>query len=303
LKNPARRVGVIGLGAMGQGVARNLQRAGFAVHGFDVRPQACASLALEGGIACATPAQVGAACDVLIVLVVNAQQSEAVLFGADGAAAALAPGSVVIASATTAPAFVIGVGERLSQRGVLLLDAPVTGGVSGAADGTLTLLTSGPAAAYAGCEDVLAAISSRVYRFGTEPGLGSRVKVINQLLVGVQIAAAAEAMALGLRSGVEPQLLYEAIRHGAGNSWAFTDRVPRMIGGDFTAQTALDIFVKDLGLVLETAREADFPTPLAAAAYQLFATASAAGLGREDDSAVIKVFPVARGLADPKSPP
>jgi 3-hydroxyisobutyrate dehydrogenase len=286
-----RRVGVIGLGAMGQGVARNLLRAGFEVHGCDLRADAREQLIQAGGVACALPAEVGAACDALIVLVVNSHQTEAVLFGPDGTVAAMRPGGVVIASATTAPAFVQELGVRLTSADLLLLDAPVTGGITGAAEGALTLLTSGPEAAYLACEDVLIAISSRIYRFGAAHGLGSKAKVINQLLVGVQIAAAAEAMALGLREGVDPELLYEAIRHGAGNSWAFNDRAPRMFRGDFVAQTALDIFVKDLALVLDTARASTFPTPLAATAYQMFATAAASGWGRHDDSAVIKIFP------------
>jgi len=284
-------VGLIGLGAMGRGVARNLLRKGFEVHGCDLRREARESFAQDGGRALETPAQVGSDCDALIVLVVNAEQCEAVLFGPDGAAATLRPGCVVIASATMPPAFVARLGERLAALEVLMLDAPVTGGVTGAAQGLLTMLTAGPEAAYAACDDVLAAISSRVFRFGAAHGLGSKAKVINQLLVGVQIAAAAEAMALGLRQGVDPALLYEAIKSGAANSWAFSDRVPRMIQGDAPAQTALDIFVKDLGLVLDTARASTFPTPLASTAYQMFATAAAAGLGRADDSAVIRIFP------------
>ncbi|MDR3453034.1 MAG: NAD(P)-dependent oxidoreductase [Rhodoferax sp.] len=289
---PASRcVGLIGLGAMGQGVARNLLRKGFKVHGCDLRPDARAALVREGGQACATPADLGERCGAVIVLVVNAGQTEAVLFGPGGVAAQLRPGSVVILSATTPPAFVEKLGERLAALGLLLLDAPVTGGVTGAAQGTLTLLTSGPEPAYAACEDVLAAISTRGFRFGTAHGLGSKAKVINQLLVGVQIAAAAEAMALGLREGVDPQLLYQALQSGAASSWAFSDRVPRMISPEPGAQTALDIFVKDLGLVLDTARASAFPTPLASTAYQMFAIAAAAGLGREDDSAVIRIFP------------
>jgi 3-hydroxyisobutyrate dehydrogenase len=286
----ARPVGLIGLGAMGQGVAGSLLRAGFAVHGCDVQAAAREALVRAGGAACATPRAVAEACDVLIVLVVDAAQAEAVLFGPAGAVEALRPGSVVVAAATMPPAFVEALGERLDRHGVLLLDCPVTGGVTGAAEGRITLLTSGPAAAYAACEDVLAAISARVFRFGAEPGLGSRVKVANQLLVGVQIAAAAEALALGVRAGVDAQLLHEALCSGAAHSWALADRGPRMAAGDFAPRTALDIFVKDLGLVLSAARDASQPTPLAAAAYQLFADAAAAGLGREDDSAVIKML-------------
>jgi 3-hydroxyisobutyrate dehydrogenase len=287
----SQRVGVIGLGAMGLNVARNLIQKGFEVYGCDVRDSACAALAEAGGTACATPAELGATCDVVIVLVVNAAQTDAVLFGDDGAAQTLQSGAVVIASATVPPAFASQIGARLAERDIHMLDCPLTGGVVGAEKATLTLLSSGPEQAYAACENVLAAISAKIYRFGSEHGLGSKVKVINQLLVGVHIAAAAEAVALGLREGVDADLLYDVLTHGAGNSWAFADRVPRILDGQYAAQTQLDIFVKDLGLVLDTARDSGFPTPLASTAYQMFASASAAGHGGEDDVAVIKTFP------------
>jgi 3-hydroxyisobutyrate dehydrogenase len=130
-----------------------------------------------------------------------------------------------------------------------------------------------------------------VYRLGAAHGIGSKIKIVNQLLAGVHIAAAAEAMALGLREGVDPEALYEVITHSAGNSWMFENRVPHILAGDFTPLSAVDIFVKDLGLVLDTARRSKFPLPLSAAAHQMFMTASSAGHGGEDDSAVIKVFP------------
>jgi 3-hydroxyisobutyrate dehydrogenase len=245
-----------------------------------------------GGKACDTPAALGAQCEVVIILVVNAAQTDKVLFGDAGAAPQLRPGSIVVAAATVAPAYAIELGKRLAENDIGLIDSPVSGGVIGAANGTLTLLTSGPDTTYDSCHDVLEAISSKVYRLGAEHGLGSKVKVINQLLVGVQIAAAAEAMALGLREGVDPEQLYDVITHSAGNSWAFADRVPHVLQGQYTpAHTALDIFVKDLGLVLEAARASKFPLPLASTAYQMFATASAAGFGHEDDTAVIKTFP------------
>lgn len=287
-----RSVGVIGLGAMGQGVAANLIEAGFDVYGCDLRQDAVETFVERGGRACETPAALGAQCDVVIVLVVNAAQTDAVLFGENGAVHGLRPGSVVVSSATVQPRYAEQLGKRLAEKEVMLIDSPVSGGIAGAASGTLSLLSSGPDAAYEACGDVLDAISSKVYRLGTEHGVGSRVKVINQLLVGVQIAAAAEAMALGLREGVDPERLYEVITHSAGNSWAFADRVPHILKGDYSPpHTALDIFVKDLGMVLEAARATTFPLPLASTAYQMFAAASAAGFGQEDDTAVIKTFP------------
>ncbi|MDA0572542.1 L-threonate dehydrogenase [Burkholderia gladioli] len=287
----SRQVGVIGLGAMGLGVARSLLRAGFRVHACDLREDVLAAFAAEGGVPCATPAELGARCEVLITLVVNAAQTEAVLFGEHGAVPAMRAGSVVISSATVAPDFALQLGARVEAAGLLMLDAPVSGGAARAASGEMTVMSSGPAEAYAACEDVLAAIAGKVYRLGAEHGAGSKVKIINQLLAGVHIAAAAEAMALGLREGVDADALYEVITHSAGNSWMFENRVPHILDGDYTPLSAVDIFVKDLGLVLDTARRSKFPLPLSATAHQMFMSASSAGHGGEDDSAVIKTFP------------
>ncbi|WP_416048650.1 L-threonate dehydrogenase [Cupriavidus basilensis] len=287
----SKSIGVIGLGAMGNGVAHSLLRAGFKVHACDLRPDVLQRFADAGGIPCASPAELGGKCDVVVTLVVNAAQTEAVLFGEQGAASSLRPGTLVIASATVPPGFAEALGKRLGERGILLLDAPVSGGAARAASGEMTMMTSGPAEAYALAEDVLAAMAGKVYRLGDAHGAGSKVKIINQLLAGVHIAAAAEAMALGLREGVDADALYEVITHSAGNSWMFENRVPHILSGDYTPLSAVDIFVKDLGLVLDTARTSKFPLPLSAAAHQMFMMASSAGHGGEDDSAVIKIFP------------
>ncbi|KDP86021.1 3-hydroxyisobutyrate dehydrogenase [Cupriavidus sp. SK-3] len=287
----SKSIGVIGLGAMGNGVAHSLLRAGFKVHACDLRPEVLQRFADAGGIPCASPAELGGKCDVVVTLVVNAAQTEAVLFGEQGAASSLRPGTLVIASATVPPSFAQALGQRLGERGILLLDAPVSGGAARAASGEMTMMTSGPAEAYALAEDVLAAMAGKVYRLGDAHGAGSKVKIINQLLAGVHIAAAAEAMALGLREGVDAEALYEVITNSAGNSWMFENRVPHILAGDYTPLSAVDIFVKDLGLVLDTARASKFPLPLSAAAHQMFMMASSAGHGGEDDSAVIKVFP------------
>lgn len=287
----SRNVGVIGLGAMGFGMARSLLRGGFKVHGYDVRASALEQLAAENGIACDTPAQLARHCEVLVIVVVNAEQTEEVLFGANGACASLKPGSVVLACATVAPGFAASLAQRLAERQVLMLDSPISGGAARAASGELSMMTSGVPEAYAKVEDVLAAMAKNVYRLGDQYGTGSKVKIINQLLAGVHIAAAAEAMALGMREGVDPAALYEVITHSAGNSWMFENRVPHILDGDYTPLSAVDIFVKDLGLVLDTARGSKFPLPMSATAHQMFMMASAAGHGKEDDSAVIKVFP------------
>ena len=287
----SQNIGVIGLGAMGQGMARSLRRAGYRVHVFDLRAETTQTFAAEGGVACASPADVAAQCGVVVSVVVNAAQTEAVLFGERGAAAALAPGSVFVMCSTVDPNWSVALEQRLAEIGLLYLDAPISGGAAKAAAGQMTMMTAGRPEAYAQAGKALDAMAANVYKLGDRAGNGSKVKIINQLLAGVHIAAAAEAMALGLREGVDAAALYEVITHSAGNSWMFENRMAHVLAGDYTPLSAVDIFVKDLGLVLDTARATKFPLPLSATAHQMFMQASTAGHGREDDSAVIKIFP------------
>jgi L-threonate 2-dehydrogenase len=286
-----RNVGLIGLGAMGLGMAQSLRRAGHTVHVHDVRDEAGRAFAEQGGVACGSPADVAARCDVVVSVVVNAAQTEQVLFGAGGAAAAMQRGSVFVMCSTVDPNWSMAMEDRLAGMGLLYLDAPISGGAAKAASGQMTMMTAGRPEAYEKLGDLLDAMAARVYRLGERAGNGSKVKIINQLLAGVHIAAAAEAMALGLREGVDPQALFDVITHSAGTSGMFENRMPHVLAGDYTPLSAVDIFVKDLGLVLDTARATKFPLPLASTAHQMFMQASAAGHGREDDAAVIKVFP------------
>lgn len=284
-------VGVVGLGAMGMGVAMSLLREGFEVHACDVRPEAVQKVVDAGGIRAESPAAMAPLVDVLITVVVNADQTETVLFGEKGAAPHMKSGSVVIASATVSPEFAKALGKRLADAGLLMIDGPISGGAAKAMAGEMTVMSSGSPEAYAKCEDVLDAIAGKVYRLGNEVGPGSVVKMVNQLLAGVHIAAAGEAMALAIRAGANPDQVYEVITNSAGNSWMFQNRVPHILAGDYTPLSAVNIFVKDLGIVLDYAKKAVFPLPLSAAAHQMYMSASAAGHGGEDDSAVIKVFP------------
>ncbi len=287
----SRTVGVIGLGAMGGGMARSLRRAGYRVHVYDIRAEATAAFAAEGGVASASPAELAAACEVIVSVLVDAAQTEQALFGEHGAAAAMKPGSLFIMCSTVAPNWSIALEARLEAMGLLYLDAPISGGAAKAAAGQMTMMTAGRPGAYAKARGVLEAMAANVYRLGERAGNGSKMKVINQMLAGVHIAAAAEAMALGLREGVDARDLYEVITHSAGNSWMFENRMAHVLAGDYTPLSAVDIFVKDLGLVLDTARASKFPLPLSATAHQMFMQASSAGYGREDDAAVIKIFP------------
>jgi putative dehydrogenase len=295
-------VGVIGLGAMGMGMAQSLRRAGHVVNVFDVRAEVAQKFATEGGVACASLADIAKASDILVSVVVNAAQTESVLMG-DGTAASgcidhLKPGSVFVMCSTVDPAFSVGLEKTLNAKGLLYIDAPISGGAAKAASGQMTMMTAGTPEAYAKAEPFLNAMAAKVYKLGDSAGAGSKVKIINQLLAGVHIAAAAEAMALGLREGVDPDALYEVITHSAGNSWMFENRMAHVLAADYTPLSAVDIFVKDLGLVLDMARASKFPLPLSSTAHQMFMQASTAGFAKEDDSAVIKIFP---GIELPKA--
>jgi 3-hydroxyisobutyrate dehydrogenase len=290
-------VGLIGLGAMGSGMAGSLRRHGCNVHVFDVRTESAQAFAAQGGVACASPAELAAHCKVIVSVVVNAAQTEAVLFGDKGCAAAMPPGSVFVMCSTVDPNWSIAMEARLAKLGILYVDAPISGGAAKAASGQMTMMTAATPEAYATVGPLLDAMASNVYRLGDKAGAGSKVKIINQLLAGVHIAAAAEAMALGLREGVDAAALYDVITHSAGNSWMFENRMAHVLAGDYTPLSAVDIFVKDLGLVLDVARATKFPLPLSSTAHQMFMQASTSGFAREDDSAVIKIFP---GIELPK---
>lgn len=284
-------VGVIGLGAMGLGVAKSLRRKGFNLYVFDVRSSVAEAFVQEGGKQCATPAELAANCDIVVSVVVNALQTEQVLFGDEGCFKAMRLGSVFVMCSTVDPEWSQRMEERLAEGEVHYVDAPLSGGAARAESGQMTMMTSAKPQAYVLARPVLDAMASHVYELGDRAGAGSKVKIINQLLAGVHIAAAAEAMALGLREGVDAEKLYEVITHSAGNSWMFENRMAHVLAADYTPLSTVDIFVKDLGLVLDLARSSKFPLPLSSTAHQMFMQASTAGFSAEDDSAVIKIFP------------
>jgi L-threonate 2-dehydrogenase len=300
-------VGLVGLGAMGAGMAQSLRRAGCTPFVFDVRREVADAFAVDGGVACASLAQLGAAVDVLVSVVVNAAQTEAVLFGSTdaqgqatpGVAASMKRGGVFVMCSTVDPNWSVALEGKLNAMGIHYIDAPISGGAAKAASGQMTMMSAGKPEAYAIAEPFLNAMAAKVYKLGDSAGAGSKIKIINQLLAGVHIAVAAEAMALGLREGVDAAALYEVITHSAGNSWMFENRMAHVLAADYTPLSAVDIFVKDLGLVLDMARASKFPLPLSSTAHQMFMQASTAGFAKEDDSAVIKIFP---GIDLPKKP-
>jgi len=296
----AAPVGVVGLGSMGLGSALALVDAGFDVVGFDVNPAAVDKLIAGGGRTVMSPAAVAHETNIVMIVVVNSDQVDRVIFGENGLAETLAPGGLIIQCATVAPSYARNLGEKLTARGLSLLDAPISGGAVKARKGELSVMASGSKDCFTQAAEVLSAVAAKVYELGDKPGIGSSMKLVNQLLAGVHIAAAAEAMALGISMDLDPEAIYDVITHSAGNSWMFENRVPHILNGDFTPHSAVDIFVKDLGIVHATGRELPLSMPIASTALQQFTAASSAGHGREDDSAVIKVY---QHLAGFKLPP
>ena len=293
----APRIAVIGLGAMGLGMAGSLLRAGLPVVGVDAQPAREAAFAALGGEV--VPAAEAAGTDVLVIVVVSAAQTEAVLFGPQGLAARMRPGAVVVSCATVAPEAARGLAARCADLGLLYLDAPISGGAEKAALGRLTIMASGAPEAFAAARPALDAMAETVFDLGDAAGPASAMKVVNQLLAGVHIAAAAEAMTFGLTQGIAPEKTLEVISRCAGTSWMFENRGARIAAGDYAPRSAVEIFVKDLGIVSDIARAARFSAPLTAAALQQFLAAAGSGLGGEDDAAVAKVYARNAGLSLP----
>lgn len=283
------KIAFVGLGAMGLPMAENLVKRQLRVTGFDMRPEAVAKLVSAGGHGAISAAEAARGADALVVMVVNADQAEAVLFGG-GALSALDAGATVIVMATCAPARIAAIAERVAASGRHFVDAPVSGGVVGATGGTLTIMAAAPKAVFERAKPLLAAMGSNLYHLGETPGQGAAMKTVNQLLAGVHIAAAAEGMALAEREGIDPALALEILSGSAASSWMLKNRGPRMVADDGQVTSAVDIFVKDLGLVLDAGRAAKMGLPLSAAAHQLFIAASGMGLGGRDDSQVIETY-------------
>ena len=294
------KVGVIGLGNMGMGAALNLLHKGHDVTGCEMREDIRAAFVAEGGKVVVSADALPTDLEAIVVFVINSAQTEQVLFGEKGCLARAQKGAVILCCATVAPEAAKALGKKIADAGFLMLDSPVSGGSTGARAGTMTVMGSGSEAAFAKAGPVLDAISTKVWRLGDEIGVGSTVKMVNQLLAGVHIATAAEALALGIRAGADPETLFKVISESAGSSWMWQNRVPHILAGDDTPLSAVNIFVKDLGIVLDQARALTFPLPMAAAAHQLFLAAAANGQGLKDDSFVIRVWEALTGIDLPE---
>lgn len=292
------RTAVIGLGSMGYGVAQSCLRGGHVTYGFDVVPSQIERLQSEGG-AKGDLADIAGTLDAAVIVVLNAAQTEDVLFGKRGLVPMMRKGAVVLACATVPPNFARTMEARCSALGVRYLDAPISGGSAKAASGQLSIMASGTPDAFAAAAPVLDATAETVFELGDAAGAGSAMKAVNQLLAGVHIATMAEAMTLGMTQGVSPEKFVEVISQCAGTSWMLENRAPHIVAGDYAPLSQVNIWPKDLGIVLDIAKSASFSAPITAAALQQYLVAAGMGLGREDDAAVAKVYARNVGLTLP----
>ena len=283
------KIAVIGLGSMGYGMATSLLRSGHEVWGFDVNVTQVDRFVEEGGKT-GVLSEEALRFDIAVVVVLNAAQTESVLFGENGIVPHMKRGSIIMSCATMAPQFARKMATDSESYGVLYLDTPISGGQAKAAEGKITVMASGKPEALQVVKSVLDAIAENFFDLGNEVGAGSAMKAINQLLAGIHVVSMAEAMTFGIKQGIDPAKIVEVISQCAGSSWMFENRAPHVVSGDYTPHSAINLWPKDLGIVLDIARDVSFSAPLAAAALQQFLAAAGSGLGQEDDAAVAKVY-------------
>ncbi|MBA8879611.1 L-threonate dehydrogenase [Phyllobacterium myrsinacearum] len=297
----ALKVCVIGLGSMGFGVATTLLRKGFDAVGYDVNEEVADRFVAAGGCVASTVCEAAESADIVIVVVVNATQTLAVLFGEGGAAKVMQKGGTILSFATMSPEMARDFERRAGELGVRYIDAPISGGALRAAAGELTIMASGHAEAFRHARPVLDAIAMKVYELGDEAGIGASFKIVNQLLAGVHIAAACEAITFAKAMGLDMDMVYEVITASAGNSWMFENRVPHILEGNYSPFSAVDIFTKDLGIVSDIGRGLKFPLPIASTALQMFVMTAAAGMGRDDDASIARLIAQITGLELPEA--
>jgi 3-hydroxyisobutyrate dehydrogenase len=285
-----KRVGIVGVGNMGGGMAGRLVGLGWDVRGCDLVPSRVRAV---GAAVAASPAAAAGDVEALIVCVVDAEQSEAVLFGPDGAASTLAAGTPVLLCPTIAPADVERLASRLATQGLRPVDAPMSGGPARARDGTMSLMVACGEEAWRAAEPLLRALSAKVFRVGTRCGDGAKTKLVNNLLAGINLAGAAEAMAMAQRLGLDAAGTLDVIEQSSGQSWIGSDRMRRAIAGDFEPRAHVTLLQKDTRLAVEAARAAGFEGPLGPAARDVFERAAQAGLAGLDDGALLKLLSAA----------
>ena len=289
---------VVGLGSMGFGIAQSLIRAGYSVYGQDKNLKQQKRLIEEGGYDKNIPFN---DLQAVIIVVLNEKQTREIIFGQNGISEKLKTNSLIMVCTTVAPDFAKEMASSCNDKGLLYLDAPISGGSKKSAEGKLSYMISGSPKAFKVAKPILDCTSETVFEFGEHVGSGSAMKAVNQMLAGVHIAAMAEAITFGITQGIDPKRFLEVISKCAGTSWMLENRTPHIIDNDYSPKSSINIWPKDLGIVLDIAKNSNFSAPLTAAALQQFVSAAGSGLGQEDDAAVAKIYARNAGIKLPQN--
>ena len=289
---------VVGLGSMGFGIAHSLIRAGYSVYGQDKNLKQQKRLIEEGGYDKNIPFN---DLQAVIIVVLNEKQTREIIFGQNGISEKLKKNSLIMVCTTVAPDFAKEMASSCNDKGLLYLDAPISGGSKKSAEGKLSYMISGSPKAFEVAKPILDCTSETVFEFGEHVGSGSAMKAVNQMLAGVHIAAMAEAITFGITQGIDPKRFLEVISKCAGTSWMLENRTPHIIDNDYSPKSSINIWPKDLGIVLDIAKNSNFSAPLTAAALQQFISAAGSGLGQEDDAAVAKIYARNAGIKLPQN--
>ena len=288
---------VVGLGSMGFGIAQSLIRAGYSVYGQDKNLKQQKRLIEKGGYDKNIPFN---DLQAVIIVVLNEKQTREIIFGQNGISEKLKKNTLIMVCTTVAPDFAKEMASSCNDKGLLYLDAPISGGSKKSAEGKLSYMISGSPKAFEVAKPILDCTSETVFEFGEHVGSGSAMKAVNQMLAGVHIAAMAEAITFGITQGIDPKRFLEVISKCAGTSWMLENRTPHIIDNDYSPKSSINIWPKDLGIVLDIAKNANFSAPLTAAALQQFISAAGSGLGQEDDAAVAKIYARNAGIILPQ---
>ena len=289
---------VVGLGSMGFGIAQSLIRAGYSVYGQDKNLKQQKRLIEKGGYDKNIPFN---DLQAVIIVVLNEKQTRETIFGQNGISEKLKKNSLIMVCTTVAPDFAKEMASSCNDKGLLYLDAPISGGSKKSAEGKLSYMISGSPKAFEVAKPILDCTSETVFEFGEHVGSGSAMKAVNQMLAGVHIAAMAEAITFGITQGIDPKRFLEVISKCAGTSWMLENRAPHIVDNDYSPKSSINIWPKDLGIVLDIAKNSNFSAPLTAAALQQFISAAGSGLGQEDDAAVAKIYARNAGIKLPQN--
>jgi 3-hydroxyisobutyrate dehydrogenase-like beta-hydroxyacid dehydrogenase len=282
-------VGFIGLGAMGGPMALNLVKHGFLLVVHDIDPSKAERLRTQGAAVADSPEAVAAVVGRTICMVETTAQAEAVIVGEHGIIQRARPGHIVACMSTIDPLAARRLGDTLAGRGMAMVDAPVSGGTERAASGELSIIAGGEAETVKACDDLFRAMGKNVFHVGAL-GQGLAMKLVNNMLVQVNTVAVAEALVLGVKAGLDPQTIFDVVRVSTGTSFAFETRVPRILERDFAPGGTIDISFKDQELETQFAKQLGVPVLLANVSQQVYQMARAAGLNKEDGSAIVKVL-------------